>query len=410
MKILVLNCGSSSVKYELFEGSDLSVLASGLVEKIGEETSLIRHRRVSGGGNSIEMNKETLIPDHDKALESVLEILTDEKHGSIAHRGEVKAVGHRVVHGGETFHSTTIIDEAVLAAIKENVHLAPLHNPPNLKGIEVARAIFPQAVQVAVFDTAFHHTISEKAYMYAIPYELYEKHGIRRYGFHGTSHSFVAEKAAEYLEKPLNELKLITIHLGNGASMAAIKHGKCIDTSMGMTPLEGLVMGTRSGDIDPALPFYIAEQLSMSFPEIDRLLNKKSGLKGLCGTNDMRKVVEMCGKGDRKAVLALKVYCYRIKKYLGAYIAVLGGLDAIIFTAGIGENSADVRSGVCRGLEHLGIFLDDDRNRDSSQRLREISAKKSRVKVLVVPTNEELKIATETLRALKEHKKHLVTF
>ncbi len=278
------------------------------------------------------------------------------------------------------------------------------------RAIEVARAIFPQAVQVAVFDTAFHHTISEKAYMYAIPYELYEKHGIRRYGFHGTSHSFVAEKAAEYLEKPLNELKLITIHLGNGASMAAIKHGKCIDTSMGMTPLEGLVMGTRSGDIDPALPFYIAEQLSMSFPEIDRLLNKESGLKGLCGTNDMRKVVEMCKKGDRKAALALEVYCYRIKKYLGAYIAVLGGLDAIIFTAGIGENSADVRSGVCRGLEHLGIFLDDDRNRDSSERIRGISAKKSWVKVLVVPTNEELKIATETLRALKEHKKDLVTF
>jgi acetate kinase len=319
----------------------------------------------------------------------------------IRDKTEISAIGHRVVHGGETFHSPTIIDEKVIAAIKENMRLAPLHNPPNLMGIEVARSIFPDSPQVAVFDTAFHQTIPMKAFLYAIPYKLYEKNGIRRYGFHGTSHAYVAERAAAYLGRPLSELNLITVHLGNGASMAALKNGKCMDTTMGMTPLEGLVMGTRSGDVDPALPFFLADHLGMSLKDIDGLLNKDSGLKGMCGTNDMREVMEKKDAGDVRAKIALEVYTYRIKKYIGAYFAALESLDALIFTAGIGENSPYIRELCCSGLQKLGIEIDPEKNRNTGEGMREISTPGSEIKILVVPTNEELKIAQETKKVIE---------
>jgi acetate kinase len=294
-----------------------------------------------------------------------------------------------------------VIDEEVMAAIRENIPLAPLHNPANLTGIELTKGIFPDIPQVAVFDTAFHQTLPQHAFLYAIPFEMYEQHRIRRYGFHGTSHAFVAERAAEYLGRPLTELNLITIHLGNGASMAALKNGECIDTTMGMTPLAGLVMGTRSGDVDPAVPFFLADQLGMGLADIDGLLNKKSGLKGICGTNDMREVIEKKEAGDRRAEIALEIYTYRIKKYIGAYFAAVESLDALIFTAGIGENAPYIRELCCRGLDRLGIVIDGGRNRETVRRLGEISMPGSDVKVRVIPTNEELKIARETMKLLE---------
>ncbi len=400
MKILVINSGSSSIKYELFEAEGLEILASGLVEKIGEHGSVLSHKTFTKSNKALQYRKELTIPDHSIALKCVLDMLLHAEHGVIRDSSQIVAVGHRVVHGGELFHSTTIIDDQVIQAIKENIHLAPLHNPPNLKGIEVAREVFPEATQVAVFDTAFHHTIPKEAFLYALPLELYEREKIRRYGFHGTSHSYVAEEAYQFLGIPSESLNVITVHLGNGASIAAIRQGKCIDTSMGMTPLEGLVMGTRSGDIDPALPFFLAEHLGMSYDDINELLNRQSGLKGLCGTNDMRQVLDMRSRGEERADLALNIYCYRIKKYIGAYFAILGRLDALVFTAGIGENSPEVRELACSGLEHLGILIDKRKNYAASTGIREISTDTSAVKVLVVPTNEELKIAMETLKAL----------
>lgn len=407
MRILVINSGSSSIKYELFCMEDLRVLASGIIEKIGEERSFLTHRVVLLSSKVIERREELNVPDHETAFRYMVDMLVDPEHGAIRDKSEIYAVGHRVVHGGEAFHRTTVIDEEVIEIIRENTHLAPLHNPSNLRGIEIARAVFPEALQVAVFDTAFHHTIPMKAFIYALPLWLYEKEGIRRYGFHGTSHSYVAEQAARYLKRPFDTLDLITVHLGNGASMAAIKRGKCIDTSMGMTPLEGLVMGTRSGDIDPALPFFLAERLGMGYREIDSLLNRESGLKGLCGTNDMRKVIEMRNRGDPRAKMALEVYCYRIKKYLGAYLAILGSPDAIVFTAGIGENSPVVRELSCDGLEHLGIVIDRERNYAHVGGIGEVSSPLSRVKVLVIPTNEELKIALETMKAIESKSRNL---
>ena len=331
-----------------------------------------------------------------EGLTRIVNLLLNPEYGVIRDKSEITAVGHRVVHGGEAFKAPTIVDEGVIAAIKKNIPLAPLHNPPNLTGIEVARNIFPDSPQVAVFDTAFHQTIPQRAFLYALPYELYEKHGVRRYGFHGTSHSYVAEKAACYLGQPLDKLNLITIHLGNGASIAAIKNGRCIDTSMGMTPLEGLVMGTRSGDVDPALPFFLAGHLEMTLDEIDEILNKESGLKGICGTNDMREVLKKKSSGDEPANIALEVYVYRIKKHIGAYLAILESLDGLIFTAGIGENSPDVRELCCRGLSRYGIEIDPEKNRAGQTGIREINSAGSRVKILVIPTNEELKIAQET--------------
>jgi acetate kinase len=314
-------------------------------------------------------------------------------------------VGHRVVHGGEQFKTPALIDENVLEAIREHIPLAPLHNPANLKGIEVAQKILPNAYQIAVFDTSFHQSIPRKAFLYALPMYLYKKYKVRRYGFHGTSHAYVAEQAAQYLGKPLKELNLITIHLGNGCSICAILQGQCIDTSMGMTPLEGLVMGTRSGDIDPAIPFYLADYLKLSLQDIDRLLNKESGLKGLCGENDFREIMKKYESNDEAAKIAIEVYVYRIKKYIGAYLAVLGRCHGIVFTAGIGENNSLIRMLTLEGLERLGIMIDQKKNDFSvDNSVREVSLEGSPVKVLVIRTNEELEIARESLKVVLQNK------
>jgi len=401
MKILVINTGSSSIKYQLFDMDQKKAVVTGLAEKIGEETSILTHELLDRNGNGKEKVEKERINDHEQGMERIVSLLIDPEWGVIRDKSEINAVGHRVVHGGEAFKSSTVITSEVISAIEENIPLAPLHNPPNLTGIKVARSLFPDAPQVAVFDTAFHQSIPKNAYLYAIPYELYEKHRVRRYGFHGTSHEYVAQEGAVYLSRPLQDLNLITVHLGNGASMSAVKKGKCVDTSMGMTPLEGLVMGTRSGDIDPALPFFLSKNLNLSIDEIDDLLNKKSGLKGICGINDMREIEQRADAGDQRAATALDVYTLRIKKYIGAYYAELGHLDAVIFTAGIGENSPKIRHMSCKGLEDLGLKLDLERNKVKSDRIREISCEDSRVKILVVPTNEEKKIALETEIVIK---------
>ncbi len=404
MKILVINTGSSSIKYELFDMADQSVLASGVAERIGEEGGLLTHRRFEPDGTVSRSVIEEVIADHLEGLNRIVALLTHPEHGVITDRSEIKAVGHRVVHGGEHFQSTIVVDGSVMEAVRENIPLAPLHNPANLLGIEVSRSIFPQALQVAVFDTAFHQTLPLKAFLYAIPFDLYRNHRVRKYGFHGTSHAYVADRAAHYLDRPLVALDLITIHLGNGASMAAIKGGQCIDTSMGMTPLAGLVMGTRSGDLDPAIPFFLADHLGMSRHEIDTLLNKESGLKGICGHNDMREVIEKMETGDERARIAIDLYTYRIKKYIGAYFAALGRLDAVVFTAGIGENAPLIRERCCEGLTGLGIEIDTERNQATTKGIREISPPGSEVAVLVVPTNEELRIAQETLRVVESRR------
>jgi acetate kinase len=398
MKILVINTGSSSIKYELFDMQDQRVLASGLAEKIGEGNGLLTHRVMPPGSEPRIKLEKGVITDHHAGLTRIVELLIDREYGAIAEKAEIAAVGHRVVHGGEMFKEPTLIDEAVMAAIKANIPLAPLHNPANLTGIDVARRIFQQAPQVAVFDTAFHQSIPMRAYLYAIPFELYTQHKIRRYGFHGTSHAFVAEQAAHYLNLEPEAINVITIHIGNGVSMAAVQKGRCIDTSMGMTPLAGLMMGTRSGDVDPALPFFLMRHLGLTLEASQDLLNTRSGLKGICGTNDMREILALREQGDVQAQIALDLYTYRIKKYLGAYWAALGHLDAVVFTAGIGENAPYVRSCCCEGLQDLGLAIDEDRNRESGDGIRDISAGRSRVSVLVVPTNEALRIAQETSR------------
>ena len=359
MKILVINSGSSSIKYRLFRMDDLSVLASGEAERIGEDTGALTHETLAPNGDSARTVDPTPIADHHEALMRISRLLADPESGVIRATRDIAAVGHRVVHGGEAFREPTVIDDRVMEAVRENVPLAPLHNPANLMGIEVARSIFPQAVQVAVFDTAFHQTLPMASFLYALPFELYEKHRVRRYGFHGTSHAYVSAAASAFLGAPPESLRLITLHLGNGASMAAVRHGRCIDTTMGMTPLGGLVMGTRPGDVDPALPFFLADHLGMSLPDMERLLNRDSGLKGLCGSNDMREVVARAASGDERAAIALDVYSYRVRKYIGAYTAALGGLNALVFTAGIGENSPDIRRRCCEGLEYLGIAVDE---------------------------------------------------
>ncbi len=400
MKILVINTGSSSIKYELFDMANESVLARGKVERIGESQGLLTHQYFPDASRILEKKEEVFFRDHTAAFERVSELLRDEYMGPIKNAEDIEAVGHRVVHGGEVFKSPVLIDDLVIRAIREQIPLAPLHNPANLIGIEVARTILPDARQIAVFDTAFHQTIPRKAFLYALPYELYKKHKVRRYGFHGTSHVFVAEQAAQYLRKPLSELNLITIHLGNGCSMSAIEHGRCVDTSMGMTPLEGLVMGTRCGDIDPAIPFYLSEYFNLSLKDIDHLLNKESGLKGLCGENDFREIIKKYESNDEQARIALEVYTYRVKKQLGAYLAVLGRCHGIVFTAGIGENVALIRCLALGGLEPLGIILDEKRNNSMAKGVREISCEKSPVKILVIPTNEELEIARAVLGAM----------
>lgn len=403
MKILVINAGSSSIKYQLFDMDQATVLASGIAERIGENQGAILHDSLAGQKRRVV--REHVIANHHAALTEIVEVVTNSDYGVIRNKSEISAVAHRVVHGGEAFQHPTIIEDTVLSAIRQNIPLAPLHNPPNLTGIEVARSIFPDVPQVAVFDTAFHQTIPHRAFHYALPQELYNNLRIRRYGFHGTSHQYVAKEAAKFLRRPLAELNLITLHLGNGASMTAIEKGHSVDTSMGMTPLEGLIMGTRCGDIDPAIHLYLSQQTGKTIQEIDNLLNKQSGLKGLCGVNDMREIQAKEKAGDADAQLALEMYAYRIKKYIGAYFAVLGKVDALVFTAGIGENSAEVRERSCRGLTAMGIVLDAQKNGDCRRGIREIQSAESKVKILVVPTNEEMEIARQTFEILKSCKK-----
>jgi acetate kinase len=401
MKILVINSGSSSIKYQLFDMGQKSVLASGLLEQIGEPESRLAHQTHSAGGGMEETVIEEPIADHQEGFRLITAVL--RKAGDIRDAAELSGIGHRVVHGGEEFKAPTIIDQKVIDAIRNLIPLAPLHNPANLLGIEVTMETAPQVPQVAVFDTAFHQSIPVHAFRYAIPQNFYETHQVRRYGFHGTSHHYVARQAAKFLKRPLKSLSLITLHLGNGASAAAIKSGKSIDTSMGMTPLEGLIMGTRSGDIDPAIVFYLGRKTGLDRDAVESVLNNNSGLKGICGVNDMRRIGKLAGAGNPQARLAIEMVCYRIKKYIGAYYAVLGSLDALIFTGGIGENAAFIRAGACLGLSHLGIEVDAEKNNRRSAEAFEIQNTNSPVNVLVIPTNEELQIAEETVATLKRN-------
>jgi acetate kinase len=397
MKILVINSGSSSIKYQLFGGEKMIPMASGLVEKIGEPSSRIKHSAIAIPQSTTRTLDDLQIPDHRTGLTYMVDLLMDNEIGVITSPEEITAVGHRVVHGGERFSQPTIITQEVVETIETLIPLAPLHNPANLTGIQVAQELFPSATQVAVFDTAFHQTMPAAAYRYAVPNQLYEEHGVRVYGFHGTSHLYVTKQAIAYLGKAPWETNLITAHLGNGCSITAVKGGQSIDTSMGFSPLAGLIMGTRSGDVDPALPYFLGTALGMSFADIDRLLNKQSGMLGLTGQNDLREIEERQMNGDPQAQLALEMYAYRIKKYTGAYIAALGTLDALVFTAGVGEKSDIVRGLVCSGLEGLGIQLDPQKNqRGATGYVTEIQAPESAVKILIIPTNEELEIANQT--------------
>ncbi len=375
---------------------DESVLVSGLVERIGEEKGDLTNKAFPGTDREVVTEIVHPIPDHSTGMRLAIELIVDPDKGVIKDKGEIGAVGHRVVHGGEDFHEPIAITDEVIAAIKANVPLAPLHNPANLDGIRVAMELFPGVPQVAVFDTAFHQTIPPHAYMYALPYELYEKDRVRRYGFHGTSHKFVAGECARLLEKPFGQCNLITVHLGNGCSMTAIKNGRSVDTSLGMTPLEGLVMGTRSGDVDPAIHAFLARNKGMDIDAIDAMLNKDSGLKGLCGMNDMRDIHAAIEQGDEKASLAFNVQTYRNRKYIGAYMAVLGRVDAIVFTAGIGENDTVGRLESTRGLESFGVKIDEVANARRAAGPLKISTDDSTVVVWVIPTNEELAIGRET--------------
>ncbi len=399
MKVMVINSGSSSVKYELFDMRNRATLASGLLERIGESESRLKHRNITAEGEVSEISWTDQVPNHREAIARIGEVIGES--GLPVSGTNLYGIGHRVVHGGEHFREPTLIDDSVVESIKSQSPLAPLHNPPNIAGIEVARSAFPDVPQVAVFDTAFHHSLPPRAYHYAIPYDLYLKHHVRRYGFHGTSHCYVAGQAAAQLGQPLETLNLIVLHLGNGASITAVEAGRSIDTSMGMTPLEGLVMGTRSGDIDPAVVFFLARATGQSDAEIESLLNKQSGLKGLCGVSDMREVLELAENGDHRAQLAIDTYTYRIRKYIGAYAAILGRLDAVVFTAGIGENSPRIRALACAGLSQLGIEIDPARNSASSSEPRQIQTPDAAVKVLVIPTDEELQIAVETVETIQ---------
>ena len=380
------------------------VLCTGLVERIGEESGKITHKKHNNGERS-EVVFEEQIPDHEVGMKRVAGLLTDAGFGVIQNTSDVKLVGHRVVLGGERFSTTSIITPDVKDAIDELSIIAPLHNPPNLTGIHVAEQIFPDAVQVGVFDTSFHHTIPSYAFRYAIPEYFYTEYGIRAYGFHGTSHQYVTNRAAEMLNKSLDDVNLITIHLGNGASIAAIKNGKSIDTSLGMTPISGLVMGTRVGDIDPGVLIYLEESLGLSIQEIKEILNKESGLKGLTGKNDMRIIEKEYENNNHQAILALNISAYRIKKYIGAYIAITGNIDAIVFTAGIGENSSILRKLVTDELSHLGIEIDDERNNLKSKSERDISSQFAKIKTLVIPTNEEFEIARQAYVVYHEMEK-----
>ena len=392
MKILVINCGSSSLKYQFIDMENEEVIAKGLAERIGIDGSVLNHQ--PKGFDKIRIERP--MPTHKEALQTVVDALRDKEYGVIKDMGEITAVGHRVVHAGEKFAYSVLLKEEVMDALKECISLAPLHNPPNIMGIEACKQIMPEVPMVGVFDTAFHQTMPKKSYIYPIPYEYYEKYRIRRYGFHGTSHKYVAERAAAMLGKPVEELKIITCHLGNGASITAVKNGISVDTSMGFTPLEGLAMGTRSGNIDAAIIKFLMEKENISVAKADEILNKKSGVLGISGvSSDFRDIEEAANKGNERAQLALDVYVHYVKKYIGAYAAVMNGVDAIVFTAGLGENSASMRSSICKDMSFLGVELDEAKNNVRGKET-DVSKDGSKVRVLLIPTNEELMIARDT--------------
>ncbi|MGL5649131.1 MAG: acetate kinase [Clostridium sp.] len=397
MKILVINCGSSSLKYQLIDMNNEEALAQGLVERIGIQGSVLT-QKVAGREKYVV---ETEMKDHKDAIKLVLDTLIDEKNGVIKSMDEINAVGHRVVHGGEKYSSSVIINDEVMKELEECAKLAPLHNPPNIIGIKACEALMKDTKMVAVFDTAFHQTMPEKAYMYALPYEIYEDHAVRKYGFHGTSHKFVSSEVARVMGKDIKDLKIITCHLGNGSSLAAIKGGECIDTSMGFTPLDGIVMGTRTGSMDPAVVVYMATDLGYSVDEINTILNKKSGVLGVSGvSSDFRDIEEAAEKGNHRAQLALDMFRYSIRKQIGAYAAAMDGVDVIVFTAGVGENSIICRNAILSGLGYLGVKIDKERN-NVRGKIAKISADDSSVEAYVIPTNEELVIARDTLGLVK---------
>jgi acetate kinase len=402
MKILVLNCGSSSIKYQFIDTVEEITLAKGLVERIGMGSAVLTH--TPHGKEKIRIVGEIL--DHGIAIEYVIAVLLSPNHGVIKNKSEINAVGHRVVHGGETFSGSVLITDEVMKALKDNIELAPLHNPPNISGIDAAKMHMPKTPQCGVFDTSFHQSMEPKAYLYGLPYELYKRYKIRRYGFHGTSHRYVSKRAAELMGKPYDELKIITAHLGNGASMAAISQGKSVDTTMGFTPLEGLVMGTRCGDIDPALITYIMGKEGLSLVEMNTLLNKHSGMIGLSGeSSDMREIEEAVAEGNKKAIVAFDLYNYKIKKYLGSYAAAMGGVDAVVFTGGVGENSPLTRKAVCENMEYMGMEIDLEKNETAKGEM-DIATDGSKVRIFRIPTNEELVIAKDTEQIVNEIKKN----
>ena len=398
MKILVLNCGSSSIKYKLFDMASEEVLAQGGIEKIGLKDSFLKITLPNG--EKVKLDKD--IPEHTVGIQFILKTLTSPEYGAIKSLEEIDAVGHRMVHGGERFSKSVKLDKEVLEAFAACNDLAPLHNPANLKGVNAVTAILPNVPQIGVFDTAFHQTMPDYAYLYAIPYELYKKYGVRRYGFHGTSHRYVSQRVCEFLGIPVEGSKIITCHIGNGASISAIKDGKCIDTSMGLTPLEGLMMGTRSGDIDAGAVTFIMEKEGLNATGISNLLNKKSGVQGMFEvSSDMRELEAAVAAGNERAILTENMYVYRIKKYIGAYAAALGGVDVILFTGGVGENQESIRTGSCEGLEYMGVKVDKQKNKVRSKEVV-ISTDDSKVKVVIIPTDEELTIASDTMAILSK--------
>jgi len=397
MKILVINAGSSSLKYQLIDMDTKAVLAKGLCERITLDGSKLNH--TPQGGEKVVI--ESPMPTHAEAIKLVIDALVDKNHGVIESMSEIGAVGHRVVHGGESFSGSVVIDDAVKGALRDCIELAPLHNPANIIGIEACEKVMPGVKQIGVFDTAFHQTMPQEAYLYGIPYEYYEKYKIRRYGFHGTSHNYVSGKAAELLGKDIKDLKIITCHLGNGSSVAAVKNGKVIDTTMGLTPLAGILMGTRSGDIDPAIVTFLMEKENLGIEEINAVLNKKSGVFGVSGvSSDFRDLAKAADEGNKRADAALKMFCYGIKKYIGSYAAAMGGVDAVVFTAGVGENDSATRAGIVEGLQFLGIKIDAEKNKLRGQAI-DVSADGAAVRTLVIPTDEEMMIAIETERLAK---------
>ena len=400
MKVLVINCGSSSLKYQVLDMQNESLMCKGLVERIGIDGSVINHTKIGMD----KVVKEVPMKDHKDAIAQVLDAVQNPEYGVVTSMDEIGAVGHRVVHAGEKYAESVLITDDVIKALEECVELAPLHNPPNLMGIAACRELMPDTPMVAVFDTAYHQTMPPESYIYAIPYEYYEKYGIRRYGFHGTSHKFVAQRAAAMLNTNINDLKIITCHLGNGASVTAIKHGRVVDTSMGFTPLEGLVMGTRCGDIDPAIVTYIREKENLPQGVANEILNKKSGVLGISGvSSDFRDLEEALSEGNERAALALRVFAHKVRFYIGAYIAEMNGVDAIVFTAGVGENDVYMRDIICTNLGNLGIKLDPIKNKVRGKET-EISTEDSKVKLLLIPTNEELMIARDTYNIARKVK------